>query len=653
MTTYATGPLDLDDTRISRQTPRAPEIAATLSSRWAIPDRRHPSNLEEVVALVQEAIDKGLELRVIGAGRGLSLASDPVGALPVSTERLVRIYKRFGRDIVGLRRRRNVSHRSIVRAQAGVPARAVLRALVSESPPRTLINHGSGDFQSLVGAISTGTHGTGPFPSLAGLVRALVVVRVAEEDGELVPRVELIQRNARATGPQSPCYVIPKRGYWQARGGLRVHAVADDDAFFAHVVGLGCLGFVYSVTVDTAEQVPLMEQSRTPERLDRILQTCRDDYATPGLRLEVIVDPYPRDTNDGDKPKKWDEVVPLPPTRDFAAFRGQLVRRAESDAVGPKGNLPISMREGSKPYAAGLIGARIGDVIEQPARKMAKGADAMIECSSLRSYIDWLPDVLLLNLKYSGIGSEWNVPWDRLEDALWAIFEEASETYEAYAAKSDEDGCWEGEEEELIDLLERRTPFYNGPSVRFVEGEGALLAGTHRLDRDGEEVPVWTAIEIGFLGRPDVEEDWLFRKRWAGLRPEEPVPRGLVESLFDELDADDAKSPGGADEWLPARDLPKVRGKGKRRKMRLFAAYERGRLATLDRLTKVLCGDGIGARPHQGLHNDMGWDDVEAWWGEAARVWRKRFDEVNPVGTFDNALTHRWGLRGRRRGGDA
>lgn len=646
MTTYARGPLDLDDTRISRDRARGPEIASTLVDRFALPDRQRPGSLREVVDLVQDAIDQGRRLRVLGAARGLSVASDPIGPVPVSTENLRRIYKRFGRDIKGLRRRRGVSSRSIVRLQAGVPARAALRALLSEDPPRTLINHGSGDFQSIVGAISTGTHGTGPYPSLAGLVRAIVVVRVAEEGGQHVPRVELIQRNPRATGPQAPCYVIPQKGTWIAAKGVVVHSVADDDAFFAHVVGLGCLGFVYSVTLDVSEQVPLMEESRTPERLDRILKTCRDDYHDKGLRLEVIVDPYPRDTNDGDDPKKWDEVVPLPPTQDFAAFRGQLVRRTESDDEGPRGNLPFSMREGSKPYAAGLIGARIGDLIEDPARKMPKGANAMIECSSLRSYVDWLPDVLLLNLKYTGIGSEWNVPWENLENALWAIFEEASETYEAYQAKSDAKGRWIGEEEELVDLLEERTPFYNGPSVRFVEGEGALLAGTHREGRSGE-VPIWTAIEIGFLGRPDVEEDWLFRKRWAGLRPEQPVPRKMVEALFSKLDADDAKSPGGAGLWLTPKDLPRVHSRVKRRRMRLFAAYERGRIVTLNRLTERLCTDrSIAARPHQGLHHDMTWEQVEAWWGKAAQRWRERFHEVNPIGTFDNALTEQWDLRG-------
>ncbi|MCA9572680.1 MAG: FAD-binding oxidoreductase, partial [Myxococcales bacterium] len=420
MTTYATEPLAPRETRISKPKSRPAEIETTLDTRFSLPDRRTPSDLQELVALVQEAIDTKRELRVVGAARGLSTATDPVGAITVSTENLSRVYTAAGRDILGLRRVKGVDPKTIARVQAGTPARSVLRTLTSMSPPRTLINHGSGDFQSIMGAISTGTHGTGPFPSLAGLVRAIVVVRVDASGPTPVPRVELVQRSGKAKGDQRPCYANPKGGTWTGAGGIPIHAVYDDDTFFAHIVGLGCLGLVYSVTLDIIDRVPLMEESRIPDRLDRMLARATAEYATPGLRLEMIVDPFPRDTRSGPEPKRWDAIVPLPASRDFTVFRGQYIRRTPSDAAGPRGDLPLSIEIGSKPEAAGLIGDKIGDLIDDPAHCMPKGADSMIQCSSLDSYIDWLPNVLLLNLKYVGTGSEWAVPWPHLQDALWA-----------------------------------------------------------------------------------------------------------------------------------------------------------------------------------------------------------------------------------------
>lgn len=639
MTTIATEPLD--HTRISKPKSRPAEIAHTLEERFDLPSRAAPGNLTALVELVEQAIEDGVELRAIGSGRGMSAATDPVGTRTVSTENLKKIYTRHGRDIRGLRRRREVGLRSICRVQCGTPARTVLRALTSEQRPRTLINHGSGDFQSIVGAISTGTHGTGPFPSLAGLVRAIVVVRVDATGPKPVPRVELIQRSKGATGEQLPCYRVPKSGVWKGENGIPVHAVNDDDRFFAHVVGLGCLGLVYCMTLDILEEVPLMDESRVPMRLDRIFAKAQAEFPA---RCEFIIDPYPRVTTGSDNPKRWDDLAPFPAHRDWTFFRGQYVDRVPSDAPGPKGSLPLSMQMGSQPTAATLIGGRIGEMLEDPTKHMPAGAESMIQCSSTDSYIDWLPDVLLLNLKYTGQGAEWAIPWDNLEDALWILLEDAWKTYQLFAAKSDDRGRWTGTEDELLALLRERTPMYNGPAVRFVLGEGALLAGTHRRGPSGD-VPIWTTVEVGFLGRPDVEDAWRPRKRHAGIRPEQPVPAHLVDQLLGELDAADAASPGGAATWMPAENLKRIRGKGKQRRMRLFAAYEAGRFATLDRLTEALCTPAIGARPHQGLHNSMTWADVERFWGDAADRWRTVFETVNPTGTFDGPLTRQWGVR--------
>jgi hypothetical protein len=642
MTTTASQPLRRE--KISRPRPRNAEIAMTLADRFAVIDRETPGSLPDLVDLVQRALDEDKQLRIIGAGRGLSVATDPVDTLAVSTENLKRIYPRHGRDIVGLRLRSGLSHRALARVQAGCPARTLLASLTSETPPRTLVTHGSGDFQSIVGALSTGTHGTGPFPSLAGLVRAIVVVRVDASGPTPVPRVELLQRTEGTSGPQAPVYDAPRGGSWRGARGIRVHAVFDDDAFFATTVGLGCTGLVYCVTVDVLPEVPLMEESRVAHRLDEVFALLRQDHATPGVRCEVVVDPYPRDTRSGSNPKRWDEVVAFPTSRDFTTFRGQYIKRSPSSDRGPSvRGLPPSMALGREPEAARLIGGRICKVLENPVCEGPEGAAAMIQCSGVKRYVDWLPQVLLLNLKYTGTGSEWAVPWPNLEDAIWALLEQTELGQRRFRAHSDARGCWTGTDAQLEDLLMRWAPVYNGPAIRFVAGEGALLAGSNALGRAGP-VPLWTTIEVGFLGRPDIEEDWRPRKRHAGLRPEEPVPVDDIERLLGKLNAADAVSPGGSATWPIAHSLPPVRSRKKRRQMRLFAAYEHGRLATLRRMTDAVCTPAIGGRPHQGLYNAMSWSDVVDLWPQTAEAWLERFRVANPVGTFDNALTTRWGL---------
>lgn len=645
MPTIATAPLPRE--KISAPRPRAPEIAMTLADRFAVLQRETPGSLADLVDLVHRAIVHEQSLRIIGSGRGMSAASNPVDTLPVSTENLKRIYKGHGRDILALKTPRGLDRKTIARVQAGCPARTLLSTLTSESPPRTLVTHGSGDFQSIVGALATGTHGTGPYPSLAGLVRAIVVVRVDTSTGPPLPRVELIQRSLGTTGAQAPCYVRPHDDRWKGAGGIDVHAVFDDDTFFASIVGLGCLGLVYCVTVDVLPAVPLMEESRVAHRLDHLLTQVAADCSQPDVRCEFIIDPYPRDTSRGTDPKKWDDLAPFPTRQSFTSFRGQYVHRAPSSRPRPVGKLPLSMSLGREKEAAGLIGQRICGVLEDPCEKGPKGTASMIQCTGVARYVNWLPQVLLLNLKYTGNGSEWAVPYTTLEDAIWALLQETNDGFKRFAAKSNSKGCWKGSEDELMHLLSVYAPVYNGPAVRFVAGEGALLAGSNQHGRSGA-VPTWTTIEIGFLGRPDIEAAWRPRKRHAGLRPEQPVPLDQIDDLLGALKSRDARSPGGAAHWPIAHSLPRVRGKAKRRQMRLFAAYEHGRYATLQRMTDALCTPAIGGRPHQGLYNTMAWPDVLEHWPATAPSWLARFHEANPVGTFDNALTTRWGLAALR-----
>ncbi|MEZ4320644.1 MAG: FAD-binding oxidoreductase [Myxococcota bacterium] len=634
---------DLDDSalegsRISPSRARRPEIARTLKERFGFPARdlfndavERPNSLKDLVQVVADGLKDKKRLRMVGASRGHSAASHPTNARIVSSERLSRIFSGVGTDIDGLSLRPGATQ--VVRVQAGVPVREALRALADQG--LAIPNHGSGDFQSVVGAISTGTHGSGSrFRSVAGFVRSLVVVRVKQTPKGPVPWVELVQRSEAAT-TQAPVFAAPSGGKWRARtGNVDIHPVFDDDRFFAHLVGMGSLGLVYSMTLKVVPMLRLQEW-REPKLLTDVLAEL-PQLNTDNRHVELVIDPYPREPS-SDPIAKRKEVLKSD-TFDFGALRCQVVRRKETTAA-KGGHRPPTMEYGRLPFAAGAIGSQIRGVLKDPVDKGPKAGQALISCTSMTKgdYIDDLPEVLLLNLKYAGLGAEWAVPLPKLEAALKLILGE---------------GCWKPyvarrkagtpSLDAQVASLEKSAPFFQGPSVRFVRGEGALLAGSHEKGPGNTDVPVWAHIEIGFLGSPELEDAWRPRKRHLGLRPEETVVDQVVPALVQKLKKKDAQKPNAPD-LVPPQNLPAIQHPKKRDLMRLYAAYERGREASLVELEKGILA--LGGRPHQGLWHALEWSDVKAAWGSAADRWRACFLATNPVGTFDGALTDQWRIR--------
>jgi hypothetical protein len=636
----------LDGSRISPPKRRRTEIARTLRERFG---RRadpylgdsvaRPRSLKDLNDLVAHAIEEEQRLKIVGAARAHGVATRPTrGTRLVSTERLGSILKGVGTDIRGLalRKHSDIGLDGLVRVQAGVPVRNALSALSDQG--RAIRNHGSGDFQSCVGAISTATHGTGiRFGSVASFVRSLVVVRVLERGGARVPRIELIQRSSGATR-QAPVFAMPKNGVWRTRtGDLEVHPVFDDDRFFAHLVGMGAMGLVYSMTLSVRSMINLREW-REPQLLHEALAELGTLNATH-RHVELVIDPYPRTKDPSEPIQNWKDVC-AGDAFDFESVRCQVVRRKKTFDP-PSGQRPSTMEYGRLPFADGIIGGQIRTVLKDPAKNGPRAGQGLIRCTGVTGagYVDALPEVLLLNLKYTGLGAEWAVPLASLEPALKIILEK---------------GCWDpyvqrfrdldpSDTDALVAALETHAPFFQGPSVRFVRGEGAWLAGSYEKDGAGDDVPVWAHIEVGFLGSPGLERIWRTRKRHVGLRPEDVVADADVDALLGKLKKADATPPAGNADWVKPETLDAVRDRDKRRLLRLFAAYERGRVASLKALQDDLMA--LCARPHQGLWHDLDWAGVKQLWGSAADRWRRAFLEANPAGTFDSALTDQWGIR--------
>ncbi|RYV51230.1 D-arabinono-1,4-lactone oxidase [Pengzhenrongella frigida] len=164
----------------TRAAARAATHRATWEN-WARTERAHPAafaaprDLTELVATVRAAADRGLRLRVVGAGHSFTGVAVTDGVLVrldhlASVERIVTTQDGGAHVTVG----------------AGIRLRDLNAALAARG--LALPNLGDIDRQTIAGAISTGTHGTGArLAGLAGQVRGLRIVTAAGEVLEASP----------------------------------------------------------------------------------------------------------------------------------------------------------------------------------------------------------------------------------------------------------------------------------------------------------------------------------------------------------------------------------------------------------------------------------------------------------------------------------
>lgn len=200
-----------------------------ITPRWYC----RPKSLSDLRALVFVARRKNAHVRAFGSGHSYSdvaLTEDFFVDTSDLDQQLPLPKLRAGTDAARL-----------VHVEAGIKLHALNTLLDGQG--RGQLNLGGYTGQSIIGAISTSTHGSGiDIGSLASTVASMVLVTERE-----VLRIE------RADGPTDP------HG-WQESNVTRL--VQDDRIFDACVVGLGCMGLVYSVVL-TVRPRYLLEEMRT------------------------------------------------------------------------------------------------------------------------------------------------------------------------------------------------------------------------------------------------------------------------------------------------------------------------------------------------------------------------------------------------------
>jgi hypothetical protein len=216
--------------------------------------------VQEIVAAAEA---DGVTVRAVGSGHSWSDAALTTGYL-IETHGL-------GRPLEPDCVRRDWDGPPLARVEAGMRLRELNRLL--DRRGLALSQMGGYDAQTVAGVLSTSTHGSGlSLGALPDFARSLDVVAA----GARVHRIE------RADGPTDPA------AFARVHPGWALHQ--DDHWFDAAVVGMGCMGVIWAVTLaveDAYWLTEVRELRRWPEVREQL------PVALAGNRhYEVYLNPY-------------------------------------------------------------------------------------------------------------------------------------------------------------------------------------------------------------------------------------------------------------------------------------------------------------------------------------------------------------------------
>lgn len=207
-----------------------------------------PRTKADLVQIVASAVANGQRLRAVGAGHSTTSVARPddvyvtldemQGTLPV--------------DHLDPSLRADAPY--FVRLLAGTRVKYANRVLLGD---KAVVNMGSFDWQSVIGALSTGTHGsslyTGP---MAESVRSIEMVTVRKVDGQAEVRLRRIEPTHGITDPDA---------FVRDEDEHDTELIQDDDTFYSAVVSFGTIGLVYSLTLEVTDEYWLKEDNRAIE----------------------------------------------------------------------------------------------------------------------------------------------------------------------------------------------------------------------------------------------------------------------------------------------------------------------------------------------------------------------------------------------------
>jgi L-gulono-1,4-lactone dehydrogenase len=248
-------------------------------NQWIYPlKQRTPKTLECLREIVREAEAEGIAVRAVGSGHSWSdvALTDGILVHPEGLTKPLELDRALLRE--EYRDPGEGADVTLVQVQAGMKI-AELNAHL-QARGLALPNMGGFDGQTVAGVISTSTHGSGiAFGPLSDLVRSLDLVAAEGTVYRIEPTDGVT--DTTAYGARYPDHQIEQ----------------DDDWFDAAVVGVGCMGLIYSVILAVRPLFYLREK-RWMSTWSRV----RDELAlgpdsavlAENAHYELLFNPYPR-----------------------------------------------------------------------------------------------------------------------------------------------------------------------------------------------------------------------------------------------------------------------------------------------------------------------------------------------------------------------
>ena len=193
----------------------------------------YPKDVADIQEIVKEAEIQKLRVRAVGSGHSFSEAAKGDDFLMDMKElRNAELYNSPAVKAVN-------NHRYYVLADAGITIRRVNRWL--DDHELALQNMGAVDFQTISGALMTGTHGTGIHkPAFPDMVHGL---RLVSTGGKLI-QIE------PSDGITDPVYHAQHS---------TIQLIQDDDLFYSTVLSFGAMGIVYQMIMEVVPRFWIQE----------------------------------------------------------------------------------------------------------------------------------------------------------------------------------------------------------------------------------------------------------------------------------------------------------------------------------------------------------------------------------------------------------
>jgi hypothetical protein len=193
----------------------------------------YPEHVDDIREIILEAEEKGYRVRAVGSGHSFSEAAK--GDEFMMDMKWFRNIVRYEAPFV----KPPLANNKYVLVDAGTTIKRTNRKL--DELGLALMNMGAVDFQTVSGALMTGTHGSGiKMPAFPEMVRSL---RLVGRNAELIQ----IEPADGITDPIAH----------QQHSNIRL--IQDDDIFYSTVLSFGAMGIVYQIVFEVVPKYWLVE----------------------------------------------------------------------------------------------------------------------------------------------------------------------------------------------------------------------------------------------------------------------------------------------------------------------------------------------------------------------------------------------------------